>query len=105
MNSVRVSPEARRDAREIAAWLRERNPRAADAFLRSLRTALGRIAASPGIGHRRDDLTGSPRAKVIAIAPYLLVYRVRGRRSEIGRIIHAARDVAAALRGEDSSEE
>lgn len=105
MRRARVSPEARRDAREIAAWLRKHNPRAADAFLRSLRLALRRIAANPGIGHRRDDLTGSSRRRILAVAPYLVVYHVQGRTPEIGRIVHAARDVAAALRGEDPSEE
>jgi len=105
MSRLRISTPARRDLREIATWLGDRDSRAADAAVRRLRRALDEAAAHPRIGHRREDLLGDSDLLVLSVAPWLVVYR-RGRAHiEVARIVHSARDLPAALRGEDPSEE
>jgi toxin ParE1/3/4 len=55
-----LSPEAAADLREIVDFIAEDNPAAARRFLSRLRAEMDRLATTPGIGHRREDLTGSP---------------------------------------------
>jgi antitoxin ParD1/3/4/toxin ParE1/3/4 len=57
-----------------------------------------RLAACPGIGHLRNDLTDEP-VRFWCIYSYLIVYRPETKPIEVIRVIHGAQDVAARLRG------
>jgi plasmid stabilization system protein ParE len=105
MTRLRISTPARRDLREISSWLADRDPRAADSAVRRLRRALDDAAAHPRIGHRREDLLGESDLLVLSVAPWLVVYRPGPDHVAVVRILHSARDLPSALRGEDPSEE
>jgi toxin ParE1/3/4 len=69
--------------------------------LREIRNALQVLAARPGIGHLREDLTDQP-VKFWPVFSYLVIYNPTSRPLEVLRILHASRDVEAIL--EDSDE-
>jgi toxin ParE1/3/4 len=84
------SPLARARLREVRAYVALENPDAAErlsarivAVLEALRTHphLGRAGAEPGI-----------RELVIGGTPYIILYRVRGRRVIINTIWHGAQE-------------
>lgn len=93
-----LSPEAAADLREIVDFIAEDNPAAARRFLAQLRAEMDRLAATPGIGHRREDLTGAP-VLFWPVGRYLVIYRDSGQAVEVVRVLHGARDVAALLEG------
>jgi toxin ParE1/3/4 len=69
--------------------------------LREIRNAVQFLAANPGVGHLRDDLTDQP-VKFWPVFSYLVIYNPTSRPLEILRVLHASRDLAAIL--EDSHE-
>ncbi|MFW6012291.1 MAG: type II toxin-antitoxin system RelE/ParE family toxin [bacterium] len=91
-----LSPEAAEDLREIVDFIAQENPSAARRFLGKLRNEMERIAASPGIGHLREDLTAR-QVRFWPVGRYLIVYRSEDGPPEIARVLHGARDVAAVL--------
>ncbi len=91
-----LSPAAASDVERIASFLDIHAPHATEAVLRALRDAMDRIAGHPGLGHLREDLSDEP-LRFYAVWSYLVIYRV-AERVEIVRVVHAARDVADALR-------
>ena len=55
-----------------------------------------RIAARPGLGHLREDLTDEP-LRFLPVWSYLVIYRLTDP-VEVVRVVHGARDVARELR-------
>jgi plasmid stabilization system protein ParE len=91
-----LSPAATADIEQIEAFLDEHAPHATDAVLDSLRDAMRRVAARPGIGHLREDLTEEP-LRFLPVWSYLVIYRLTDP-VEVVRVVHGARDVARELR-------
>ena len=91
-----LSPAATADVGQIEVFLDEHAPHATDAVLKGLRDAMRRIAATPGIGHLREDLTDEP-LRFYPTWSYFLVYRLTAP-VEIVRVLHGARDIEAELR-------
>ena len=91
-----LSPAATADVEQLEAFLDEHAPHATDRVLSRIRTAMRRIAVTPGIGHLRTDLADEP-LRFVAVWSYLIIYRLTTP-VEIVRIVHGARDVARALR-------
>ena len=91
-----VSPEAAADLREIADYIAEDNPPAARRVVAELRRSIQRLGQTPGMGHRRDDLSRE-QVRFWPVGRYLVIYRSSGRAVEIIRVLHSARDVAALL--------
>ena len=91
-----LSPAATADVEQIVAFLDEHAPHATDAVLSRIRSAMRRIASTPGIGHLRKDLADEP-LRFVSVWSYLVVYRLT-RPVEIVRVVHGARDVARVLR-------
>jgi plasmid stabilization system protein ParE len=91
-----LSPAATADVEQIEAFLDEHAPHATDTVLTGLGDAVRRIAATPGIGHLREDLTDEP-LRFHPVWSYLIVYRLTDP-VEIVRVLHGARDVARELR-------
>jgi toxin ParE1/3/4 len=82
--AYRLTPKAREGFLRIAFYVEERfGPRVADKVVQDLETALGRIAANPEIGHRREDLTRDEGVLFWSVGPTLMAYRVRPRWVEI----------------------
>jgi len=97
---VRVRPEADRDVdRAVAFLLEEQAPAAARQSLAELEAAFARIAGHPGIGSRRyARLLRGLRFWKLRRHPYLIFYVEHPAFIDVLRVLHAARDIPAALR-------
>ena len=67
-------------------WLRQRNPRAADALLTEIERLCGLIAEFPELGRRIDGT--SLRYHVSRSYRYRVIYRISGEGVEILDILH-----------------
>ncbi|MFZ5864681.1 MAG: type II toxin-antitoxin system RelE/ParE family toxin [Thermodesulfobacteriota bacterium] len=90
MKRLRFSPTASRDLDQIFDHIANDNPSAAQRFIQKLKQACERIARLPGIGAPREDL--APGLRCFPVANYLIFYRIRDNKTEIARVLHAARD-------------
>jgi toxin ParE1/3/4 len=68
----------------------------ADHIEAELFEAFEKLARTPGIGHRREDLTGHP-VFFFTVYQYLIVYR-RSQPLEIAAVVHGKRDVQRLLK-------
>ncbi len=57
---------------------------------------MDKLAAAPGIGHRREELAGGPH-RFWLVYSYLIVYRVDSQPLQIVRVLHAARELKSIL--------
>ncbi|MGH9327171.1 MAG: type II toxin-antitoxin system RelE/ParE family toxin [Terriglobia bacterium] len=60
MSRFRLSPEATQDLTEIYEYIAQDNIGAAERVRAEIYDALSGLAAMPGKGHRRADLTAQP---------------------------------------------
>jgi plasmid stabilization system protein ParE len=98
MSSYRLTELASNDLRQIVAYLAEHASeevalRIEDEFFASLDS----LAAFPGQGHRRSDLTRLP-VVFFTVDPYLIVYQRDISPIVIHAIFHGARDVKRHLK-------
>jgi toxin ParE1/3/4 len=86
------SPKARRDLRELMAYISEDDPRAARQFLRHLLHLIERLPTFPISGRIVPEFA-NPSIREVIRPPCRIVYRVNRRlsRIEVVRIWHAAR--------------
>lgn len=92
MSRFRLSPEAQSDLEAIRRYLtRKGGPTLARHVLGEIRRALRVVAESPGIGHRREDLTDE-KVKFWPVFSCLIVYEPSMRPIGIVRVIHGAQD-------------
>lgn len=96
MKRYLLSPAATADIEGIAGFLDEQAPHATGKVLAGLRRAMERFAATPGMGHPREDLADEP-LRFVVVWRYLVVYRPSCP-IEIVRVLHASRDVVKELR-------
>jgi plasmid stabilization system protein ParE len=87
------SPSARLDLKDIAAYIAEDNPLAAQRFVNSVFQAVERLTDFPDSGRVVPDFD-DPDIREIIRRPCRIVYRIdRGEhRVEIARVWHAARE-------------
>ena len=99
MKCFRLSAEARADLDEI--WIynaSERGEAAADRIINFLTERFLLLAAMPGIGHTRTDLTNSPvRFWTSLPLPYQVIYRPDPTPLYVVAVLHHAQDIAAIL--------
>jgi len=69
-----LTESAADDVREIVAYVRQREPKAAPKVRAKLRAAMGLLASFPGLGRSREDLTDEP-LRFWSVYSYLIVYR------------------------------
>lgn len=94
-----LSPAAQRELVAAATWIARDSPAAARRLIAATDDARRPIGEQPQIGRIRNDLTPLPvRFLPLAGFPYVVVYRSDGGAIRIIRVIHARRDLAAALR-------
>jgi len=98
---VRVRPLADADIDMALAYLRTRNRAAASRFVAALEGDFQRLSQTPGMGSPRYTHvlpTEGLRVWRVQGFPYLIFYLERPDHLDVVRVLHAARDVPAALR-------
>ncbi len=74
---------------DLAEYIAGDNPRAAADVVRRIIAAIDSLKEYPAIG--RPGRVANTRELVVPETPYIVPYRINGKRIEILRIIHAAR--------------
>jgi plasmid stabilization system protein ParE len=93
----RLTPEALACVEEICAFIAEDGVDAALHVLDEFERAFDQLAASPEMGHRREDLTARP-VKFWSVDSYLIVYDPVSTPLTVIAVLHGARDVKALLK-------
>jgi len=92
-----VSPHAADDLNGIWLYLAEEaSEEIADRALLKLTSSFADLAQSPGIGHRRRDLTRLP-VHFLFVEPYMVVYQRDRTPLPILAVLHGARDLRRIL--------
>lgn len=95
MNQFRVSEVARSDLEGIWFYIAQDNPAAADKFIQAVVTRFPKLAAMPGLGRPREEL--SLRLRSFPVGRYVIFYRTIENGIEIVRVLHGARDLPPLL--------
>ena len=85
------------DLDEIWDYIAEDNIDAADRWIAKLFDAFDGLARTPGMGHKREDLTTHP-ILFWPVGAYLILYRHKDERIEIVAVTQGARDIPSFLR-------
>jgi plasmid stabilization system protein ParE len=92
-----LAPEALQDLQELWDYIATENLDAADRMIDTLFAAFERLAAMPGLGHRREDLTDRP-LRFWTVDTYLVLYRAERTPIEIVAVTRGGRDIPRLLR-------
>jgi toxin ParE1/3/4 len=88
-----LSAPAARELDELLEYvLHNSGPRRAQHVADKLHKGFQKLADAPGLGHRREDLTGE-QVLFYAVWSYLVGYRPASRPLEIAHVPHGARDL------------
>jgi plasmid stabilization system protein ParE len=96
----RLTPEAQANVDEIGAFIADDSVDAALRVLDALEDAFSLLAATPEIGHKREDLTTRP-VKFWSVYSYLVVYDPASAPLTIVAVLHGARDVERLLKARE----
>ncbi len=92
-----LAPEALQNLQDIWDFIAVDNPDAASALQEEFFRAFEDLAAMPGKGHKREDLTD--RAVLFfRVRSYLIVYRSESVPLQIVAVLHASRDIPTVLK-------
>jgi plasmid stabilization system protein ParE len=91
MAQVILTPEARADVTQAAAWYRERSIRAAEEFLLAVSVTFARIEAQPTAQVVVDAETGARRA-LLRKFPQRVLYLIDGGQIVVFAVMHHRRD-------------
>ena len=91
-----LSEDADLDLDDIWEYIPQDNIDAADRWISKLFDAFETIARTPGIGHKREDLTAYP-VLFFPVGAYLIIYRAIRPTMEIVAVTQGARDVPSFL--------
>jgi plasmid stabilization system protein ParE len=97
MKEYVLSTGADLDLDDIWEYIAQDNLAAADRWIGKLFEAFDKLARSPGMGHKRDDLTAYP-ILFWPVGAYLILYRVQKEFIEIVAVTQGARDIPTFLR-------
>jgi plasmid stabilization system protein ParE len=96
MSAFLLSPEADEDVWNIWRYLAEETGvSVANRIEAELFNAFETLARTPGIGHRRADLTGHP-VFFFTVYQYMIVYR-KSQPLEVAAVLHGKRDMERIL--------
>jgi len=84
------------DLDDVWEYIAADNIDAADRWIGKLFDAFEALGQTPGMGHRREDLTGYP-VLFWTVGAYLIIYRAERRPIEIVAVTQGSRDVPAFL--------
>lgn len=94
-----LAPQAAEDLVEIWSYIKEQSSlEVADRVESAIRDKFVFLAANPGVGHSRENLTDA-NVKFFPVYSYLIVYRTGPSPLQIVAILHGRRDVEHLLRG------
>ncbi|HEY3800903.1 MAG TPA: type II toxin-antitoxin system RelE/ParE family toxin [Caulobacteraceae bacterium] len=96
MSGYIVAPRARRELYEILDYISERSPAGARRVRSAISGAMERIARTPGMGHKREDITDRPVRFWSVLGRYTLIYR-EDDPIEFIHVVGPGRDVASIL--------
>jgi toxin ParE1/3/4 len=88
---------ARNDIADIFDYLQQFDDEAARRVVGQIYAAPNRLSRFPKSGTPRPDIHEDVRS--IAVAPYVLIYRISLGHVEVIRVLHGARDLKAAFEG------
>jgi plasmid stabilization system protein ParE len=91
-----LSEDADLDLDDIWEYIAKDNLDAADQWISNLFDAFDAIGATPGIGHKREDLTSYP-VLFWPVGAYLVIYRATSRPVEIVALTQGGRDIPGFL--------
>ena len=97
MTAFILAPEALQDLQDIWDYIATENLDAADRVIDTLFAAFEQLAALPGLGHRREDLTNRP-LRFWTVEAYLVIYRAEQTPIEIVAVTRGGRDIPRLLR-------
>jgi plasmid stabilization system protein ParE len=97
MSGYVLSIHAERDLDHIWDFIAEDSVASADRWIGKLFDAFESLAQTPGLGHKRDDLTLHP-VLFWPLGSYLIIYRASRRPIEIVAVTQGSRDIPAFLR-------
>src|SRR5271167_4825972 len=93
-----LAPEAALDLVNIWRYVKEHSTlEVADRVESVIRDRFAFLAAGPGAGHQRKDLTDEP-VRFFPVYSYLIVYRSDTKPLQIVSILHGHRDVETILK-------
>jgi len=95
MTRVVFRPEANADLAAIALFIAEHSVTRAGTFVKRLRDRCRVLESHPHAGRPRPELGDG--VKSLFERPYVLIYRLEDDTAEIVAIVHAMRDLPAAL--------
>jgi toxin ParE1/3/4 len=98
MRRFRITRRALTELNEIVAYIAIDSPAAARRVRESIFNACEKLGQQPGMGHRRDDITGEDVRFWNVRGRFLIIYRETTGPIEIVRVFRAGRDIQAALR-------
>ena len=92
-----LTARARLDLLQIWNYLAERaSLDVADKVAADIESAVERLVQTPGLGHRREDVTARD-CLFYRVHSFLIVYRPKTKPLHVLRVIHGARDLPEAL--------
>lgn len=96
MSSYILGPDADLDLDSIWEYIARDNIDAADHWIDKLFDAFEALGQTPGMGHKREDLTRYP-VLFWPVGAYLIIYRSERRPIEILAVTQGSRDIPAFL--------
>ena len=96
MTRYLLSEDAVRDLDGIWAYIAANNVDAADRSIAKLFDAFDAVGDTPGIGHKREDLTAYP-VLFWPVDAYLVIYRATSNPVEILAVTQGVRDIPVFL--------
>jgi len=96
----RLTLEAQANVDKIGAFIAEDSIDAALRVLTAFEDTFSLLAATPQIGHKREDLTTRP-LKFWSVYSYLIVYDPASAPLTIVAVLHGARDVEHVLKDDE----
>jgi plasmid stabilization system protein ParE len=97
MKSFRLSPEAAQDLLEIYEYIAQDSVAAAERMRIELLEVMRNLAAMPGKGHLREDLT-SRRVLFWPVRSYQIIYRPASQPLEVVAVLHGKRNLRRILK-------
>jgi len=91
-----LGPDAELDLDQIWEYIARDSIDAADRWMDKLFDAFGALGRTPGMGHRRQDLTRHP-VLFWPVGAYLIIYRAQRSPIEIVAVTQGSRDIPAFL--------
>ena len=96
MTRFRLSSQAAQDLIDIYEYIAQHNIDAAESVRTEIYDAILGLAALPGKGHRREDLTSQP-VLFWPVRSYQVIYRPRSQPLEIVAVLHGKRNIRRIL--------